>query len=278
MFGVSPAFFISLYGQGFTVPQISEGLKLLKDMDFESWQLEIFFAERLSEWENGGASLLKETSDKLSMIPTQFVGHFLLHAFENRESLESSYGKEEIERVAEFLKPFNEVKVITIPLPEFSSSESISIDDYHKLYDIFQEKLLYMVKTAEDRGFRCALEIMPGSIIDGTEGFLRLTEKKGFENIGVNLDTGHFNASRENMSLLIGKLADRITGTHICDNDGITNNSNAPGNGNVPWKQIINSLKKSGFEGPWDLEIICKPEEVRKVYTYGRDYLKDIRL
>ena len=176
------------------------------------------------------------------------------------------------------MKPFEEVKVITIPLPEFSSSENISSDEYSRLSEIFHEKLLYMVKAAEKRAFRCALEIMPGSFIDGTEGFLRLTEKKGFENLGVNFDTGHFNASRENMSLLVGKLADRITGTHICDNDGITNNSNAPGNGNVPWDQITGGLKKSGFKGPWDLEIICKPEEVRKVYTEGRKYLESFVL
>ena len=274
MFGVSPAFFISLYSNTFTVKQIAEGLRLLKKMEFQSWQLEIFHPERLTEWEDGGAEYLKDISDNLSLTPTQFVSHFLLHAFEDKKSLESSWGIEETERLMTALKPFTELKIVTIPLPEFRTEGSISSEEYYRLYSVFYNKLLSMVKTIEKSGMRAALEIMPGSIIDGSEGFLRLTEKEDFKNLGVNLDTGHFNASRENMPLLIGKLADRITGTHLCDNNGIKNESLAPGEGTVPWEAVVKGLKDSGLTGPWDLEIICSPENTEKVYTEGRDRLK----
>ncbi len=98
MFGVSPAYFISRFGDGFSCRDIADSLPDLRASGFEAFQPEVFHTANLDEWRTGGAALIKRAADATGMVASQFVGHFLLHAFESPEALASDFGIVEIEK------------------------------------------------------------------------------------------------------------------------------------------------------------------------------------
>jgi sugar phosphate isomerase/epimerase len=125
----------------------------------------------------------------------------------------------------------------------------------------------------EAAGRRMALEILPSAVIGGIDGFMRLCDRLGTSAPGLNFDTGHAWASKENLYLVPAKLGRRIAGTHLCDNFGNENLSLRPGAGSIDWSRLIETLRSSGYDGAFDIEIICRPEEVRDEYAKARAYI-----
>jgi hypothetical protein len=62
IFGVSPAWFLSFYGEAFSVVQAGESLGLLSSLGFTNWQSEIFLEDGLDEWVSGKAECEREFS------------------------------------------------------------------------------------------------------------------------------------------------------------------------------------------------------------------------
>ena len=84
--------------------------------------------------------------------------------------------------------------------------------------------------------------------------------------LGYNFDTGHAQACKELVELIPVRLGDRIFGTHLCDNHGYENSSLAPGDGTIDWSRLIPTLRSSGYEGSYDIEILCDGDSVDKQY------------
>ena len=121
-----------------------------------------------------------------------------------------------------------------------------------------------------------ALEILPGAIVGGIDGFLRLCEHLGSDTLGFNFDTGHAWACKENLYLIPAKLGSRILGTHLCDNFGHENLSLRPGAGSIDWPWLIAALEACGYKGPWDIEIICEPEDTAIEYGTGCKFIENL--
>ncbi|HSM90777.1 MAG TPA: sugar phosphate isomerase/epimerase, partial [Desulfobacterales bacterium] len=91
---------------------------------------------------------------------------------------------------------------------------------------------------------------------------------------GLNFDTGHAWACKENLYLIPAKLGPRIIGTHLCDNFGHENLSLRPGAGSIDWTRLVAALKACGYNGPWDIEIVCPPNSVAEEYGAGRRFIE----
>jgi len=276
MFGVSPAYFFSRYTTDFTVTDYANGLDLLKDLGFRGYQLEVFHPDRLDEWLRE-ADMLKVKSDGMGMQVTQFVAHFLLMATRNEDALMSELGLAEMKKITEIVAVFPECKVITLPLAPFqhSNAEGMSNDTWNRLWDRLKAKLLSLADIVEDSGRLLALEIVPGSLLGGTEGLLRLSRETGNQTIGYNFDTGHAWSSKENIATLPAKLAGRIYGTHLKDNQGNENLALPPGDGTIPWEAVLEGLLLNGYQGSFDLEIASAgPKEVKDAYFRGKSYIE----
>jgi len=128
----------------------------------------------------------------------------------------------------------------------------------------------------EEAGRRMALEILPSAGIGGIDGFMCLCNRLDTVTLGLNFDTGHAWASKENLYLIPAKLGRRIVGTHLCDNFGNENLSLRPGAGSIDWARLIEILRSSGYGGAFDIEILCRPEEARNEYSRARDYLESL--
>ena len=272
--GVSPAYHISRYSDKFSAEDVAASLKDLKAMGFSAFQLEIYHPETLSDWTSRGVKIVADAAEKAQLFASQFVAHFLLHGFGSIKAIQSDFGIQEIKTCMEFLKPFPNCKVITVPLPALAAVPPVfKKADYENLWDRFAEKMQTMLSIAEDNGKLMALEIMPGSILGGIKGLLQLIgETKG--KLGYNYDTGHAWACRETVDLIPAMLGNRIYGTHLKDNSQAENLGLAPGKGTIPWDSLVQNFLASGYKGSWDIEIKCDPGDVRKEYEYGLQFLQ----
>ena len=271
--GVSPAYFISRYSDRFTPAEVADGLAAVAELGCKSFQLEVYHREMLGEWLNGGAQLVRQRSMDLDLAATQFVAHFMMDAFADIKSLNSSSELEDLQIVLEIVSRFNECRTITVPMGSFDPDPPSSTEDYRILFEHYVEKIGRLLEWVEKTGRRMALEIMPWAFIGGIDGFLRLCEQLGTDSLGLNFDTGHAWAAKENLYLIPAKLGKRILGTHLCDNFGHENLSLRPGTGSIDWPRIINALRAAEYTGSYDLEIICRPEEVQREYQQAYTFI-----
>lgn len=272
MYGVSPAYFISACGDGFTPIDVAVKLPGLSALGFDAYQLEVFHPETLRAWTDHGIDSVVAVGRDHGLEPSQFVGHFLLHAFGSEEAIRSELGIDDLSRVVEALVRID-CRIVTVAIPQLSGDGEA---DFAGLYNAFAEKIARMESIVGGAGFTMALEILPGAIIGGSDGFLRLCRTIGSESLAYNFDTGHAWAQKEPVSLIPSKLRGRITGTHICDNDGGVNLSLPPGDGTIPWESTLGALARSGYRGSIDIEVKCNPEEVEGHYRRSLDYVRQV--
>ena len=276
MSGVSPAYFISRFGNGFTPQQVAGDLKTLAKMGFEGFQLEVFHGETLMEWESEGAFAVRDRSRDLGLRASQFVAHFMLQDFADPQRLVSNEAIEHMKTVLDIVDHFDECRVVTLPLPAFGCRTPSFVGDYKDLFERCAAKVSRLLAMVEDAGRRMALEILPGAIVGGIDGFLRLCEHLSSDTLGFNFDTGHAWACKENLHLIPAKIGPRILGTHLCDNFGNENLSLRPGVGSIDWLPLLTGLKNCGYTGPWDIEIICKPGDAEIEYGSGRNFIENL--
>lgn len=277
MFGVSPAYFFSRYSTDFTVSNYIDGLKWLNEHGFKGFQLEVFHREKLIEWEQQ-ACILADVAHHIGMQATQFVAHFLLFATRTPDAIFSDAGVEELKHLPEIAAHFSEAMTITLPISPFiidSSNSGFNTAGYHRLWEAFCKKLITMDTVVRAGGMRLALEIVPGSLMGGTEGFIRFIQETKNQTIGYNFDTGHANVSKECLELIPAKLSGRIFGTHLKDNTGLENLALPPGKGTIDWIRLLSSLQNNGYQGSFDLEIASgNPNLVFDEYLEGKAYLQ----
>jgi sugar phosphate isomerase/epimerase len=280
MFGVSPAFVLSGWGEGFSPADYAEALDLVAKLKFTSFQLEVFSSDQLGEWLSGGSTLVGARADSLGLRPSQLVAHFLLPSFSSSKALQSTQGLEEMKMVVEILEAFPACSVVTLPIGGFRSDRldpaSAGSGKYEELERRFVDKLLRFLEIVEPSGRRMALEILPYSFLGGTSGLLRLLESIASARLGYNFDTGHAWACKEEVALIPLKFGERIFGTHLCDNLGHENLSLRPGAGNVPWETVLSNLLACGYRGSLDLEIRCQAAELEAEYSTGFTYLQSL--
>jgi len=274
--GVSPAYFISRYTDRFTPSDVCEGLAEIFELGFQQFQLEVFHLEDLAGWVNGGSRQVRRCSLGHGLRPSQFVAHFMLQAFSNPPSVMSDSGLVEIDSVLQIVDHFEDCSIVTIPLGAFDAQGIVRRSDYIALFNRCVEKIGRLLERVEGAGRRLALEIMPSAVIGGIDGFMRLCDQLQTDTLGLNFDTGHAWAAKENLYLIPAKLNGQILGTHFCDNFGYDNLSLRPGAGSIDWPAIIGGLRASGYRGSFDVEIICPPAAVRQEYGQGRAFIETI--
>ena len=224
-FGISPAFVFSRYGTGFTVCDYCASLAAARKLRFECFQPEIYFPEALASWAAGGAREVQTTAADLGLTASQFVGHFLLENFSTPERLAGRTDLDSLQRVIEVAKGFTGCRVLTVPMAPFraDSARPATARWYSDQRQRHGEKIRSYLALANAAGLDLALEILPFSLLGNFDGFLKLASEIDSARLGVNLDTGHAWASREIMELLPAKLAGRIFGLHLKDNNSDQN-------------------------------------------------------
>jgi len=271
--GVSPAYFISRYSDRFSAKQVAEGIEDVAAMGFGGFQPEVFHREALSDWQQGGAALVAGRANALGLRATQFVAHFMLHAFSHPGRLKTVSALEDIQTVLDIAVHFDGCRIITIPLGAFDTGKNGSTDSHRDHFLRFRDTIGRIAAVVKRAGFRIALEIMPGAVLGGIDDFMRLSADLGSGVLGLNFDTGHAWMAGEDILRIPERVGQQILGTHLCDNFGHENLSLCPGTGSIAWPRLIQALGAAGYDGAWDMEIICPPERCREEYERARDFI-----
>ena len=274
MIGVSPAYYVSRYGDRFAPADVGGGLEALSQLGFDGFQLEIYHPEALSDWRDADTRRVRERCVALGLKAHQFVAHFMLKDFSDKQHLISDAAIEQMKVVLDIVDRFEECRVVTVPLPAFDAPRTPGLEEWLRLFDRCAEKVGRLSALVEEAGRRMALEVLPGAVVGGIDGFLHLCERIGSDTLGLNFDTGHAWACKESLYLIPAKLGGRILGTHLCDNFGHENLSLRPGAGSIDWPRLVGALKACGYAGPWDIEIVCPPQSVAEEYRAGRNFIE----
>jgi len=266
LIGVSPAYYISNNTSHFKLSDVIDSLSWMSENSFGAIQLEVFHYAQLNEWNYTNLSLLKEELIKNNIVVSQFVAHFLMNCFESLDSISSDNGLEELRFLSAILKHFSLTKTITIPIPPYKDER-----DGREL-DLFYIKVSKAVKICGDYGFKVALEPQPKSLAADLDYLNKI------DGIGLNLDPGHILCSGIDPFNLDKKILSKVYATHLCENDGVVNNSLVPGYEITEerWENLISGLIDAGFENSFDVEIICEKNLVETEYKKGNFFLENI--
>jgi sugar phosphate isomerase/epimerase len=127
-------------------------------------------------------------------------------------------------------------------------------------------------ELAAQYGLKLALEPRPKELLTGTDSLLRLFDAVPCENLGGLVDVSHLQMGREVPELGIRKLADRIFGVHLSDNDGVTDWHWAPGSGKMNWPPIFEALRDIGYTGELSLDV--SGIDIERELVEGRAYVE----
>ncbi len=277
MFGVSPAYFISRFSDRFTCRDIARCLPEIRASGFDAFQPEVFHPGDLDAWRSSGATLIGWAARASGLETSQTVGHCLLHAFESPAALASDFGPVETEMLLEGMQRLTHCDVLTVAVPPFQPNDDtqLTAGAWAGFRARFTDKLGRMLELAERSGCRLALEVLPGSLVGGTEGFLRLHAELGSDALGYNFDTGNAWAAREWVPLVPAQLGHHIFGTHLKDN-AHDEQALGPGKGSIPWRETLAALRASGYAGSLDVELRCAADRVASEYEQALDFLRPL--
>ena len=131
--------------------------------------------------------------------------------------------------------------------------------DWAEEYEVVVEGFAAACGLAADAGLRVAIEPHPYRWVSSGQGMLRLIERTGAPNLGLNFDPSHLFPAGDMPHYVVLQLGDRIYNTHFSDNEGHTNAHWRPGRGKIDWKAIFAALRAIGYSGPITLELEDAP-------------------
>jgi protein FrlC len=87
-------------------------------------------------------------------------------------------------------------------------------------------------------------------LVNSADDALEIIDQLGHKNIGVVLDTGTLNLSKESPEAILAKLGDLVLQVHVNDNDGDREQQNlVPGDGTYDFRSLIQVLRNGDFSG-----------------------------
>lgn len=122
-------------------------------------------------------------------------------------------------------------------------------------YLALQETLRDLSGYAEDRDLKIAIENFPCPFF-GCEPLelYKCIRNLDLPNVGMCLDIGHAFVGKYLPNILT-ELGDKVFSVHASDNRGRVDEHLSPGQGSIPWEQIINGLRQMDFKGPFVVEV-----------------------
>lgn len=273
-FGVSPAYFVSLHGEGFGPDELRSSLPSVLDLGYCGYQPEVFEQAALDKWSPAKARELSRITTDLDFRADIFVAHFLGHAFTTDSSiLTASRGLDHLRRVVELTRELGLATTVAVPVLPLQNSRL----PFSSLWPAFVEKIHLFWQTAAAE-LRFAVEPVPGGLVSSSAWFDRLCSdlehlSGGDAEVFYLLDTGSTWASGEPVPRVAERLAGRVAGTHLSDATDHGHRSAEPGTGSLEWQPLMRVLEQSGYDGGFDIEIACEAADAPAAYRRAREYL-----
>lgn len=128
-------------------------------------------------------------------------------------------------------------------------------------WDWFIEGVTECVDYGRERGVIIALEPEPEFLIETSDEALRALNRVDSAWFGINFDVGHVHYRGESIPKSVEKLGKRIVHVHLEDIKDLKHFHRVPGDGDINFREFIESLGKAGYRGFLTVEL----------YTYAHD-------
>jgi sugar phosphate isomerase/epimerase len=252
---------ITLYGLPPSVDNILKVMGEITDAGFNTMEMEIVAGEHqdyADNWEKikGRAnnlglkvvSIMAVTYDMFSLDKTKREQS--LEAFSQICVMTADIGAKMITNC--FYLPPEMVPKERTSLYHGGPSIEVNIPEgfrWKDLRDNVKSQLQKSSEIATRNGLQFAMEMRAGDFISSVDGIISLFNDCGVENIGMVYDVAHANAISEYLDLAVYKLGKYLKLVHLSDNDGTRPYHYQPSRGNINFKNIIDTLKKTGYDG-----------------------------
>ena len=162
--------------------------------------------------------------------------------------------------------------------PSISITSGINDNQNNSLcLNLLKNSLTEIAEYAEKNDILVGIEYEPGLLIDNSDKVLNILSND-FENIGLNLDTCHACVINENISKIISTFDKKIIHTHISDCKNNIHYHLLPGEGEINFKQMIDSLNQTNYSGFLTAELYTYAnipiEAASKAFNYLRNLTK----
>ena len=111
--------------------------------------------------------------------------------------------------------------------------------------------------------------------LNTTENALSVIEQLGTPNVKYLADTYHMNIEEVNIAASIRRAGSSLGYVHLVDS-----NRCGPGQGHLPFGEVLNALKDVGYDGYLSFECLPKPDAERAIknsLSYIKELLADLR-
>jgi len=122
-------------------------------------------------------------------------------------------------------------------------------------WEVLGETFREACQLAASYGLLYHMHPCVGSLIANTDGFENFYRLTGSENLRFNLDTANQFLLKDNLSLSIARLIEKVSYIHISDNRGMKLEHLVPGEGAIPWDLFFKTLKDYGFNGSFAIDV-----------------------
>jgi len=146
----------------------------------------------------------------------------------------------------------------------------------HQSLGFFVDSLKTICAEGSKFGVNVGIEYEPGLLVERASDALEIIKSVDSDCLGVNFDIGHSYLVNENPTETVNLLAGRVWNVHIEDIKKQKHFHLVPGDGDVPLKEYLQSLKRTGYEKYLTVELYTYPHKPNEVGRRALDYLQNL--
>jgi sugar phosphate isomerase/epimerase len=129
----------------------------------------------------------------------------------------------------------------------------------HLNWDLYWDQLTDTIRTAcqiaASKGLTYQMHPCLGVLSATTDAYLYFADAVKADNLRFNLDTANQFVVKDNLSLSLLRLKDRIDYIHISDNRGLKVEHLPIGEGEIHWDSFFETIEKINYKGHFGLDI-----------------------
>lgn len=124
-----------------------------------------------------------------------------------------------------------------------------------------RESLLPILDRADGLDVNVGIECEPGLFLEYASELRDWIDRLAHRRIGANLDLGHSQVAGENLTEAIKLLSSRIWNLHVEDIPGRKHYHMIPGEGTMPWSEIISALRAIDYQRFMTVELYTHTQD-----------------
>lgn len=251
---------LGYHSGGLSQHNLTTGLSLLSEFGYQSVAIGVDFGwlspldDRVAEQVQRTRSFLNE--QKMSCVVEATANYFLDPRQRNWPTLmENDPGYVEVRmRYLRYCVDVSaELGAVCLSLHSGPKPADVSFD---KAMSRFVEGLFELVKYADERNVHLCVEPERGMLIDTLGRFQRMLHLLDVPTLGLTLDIGHAFCSGEvPLDAEIEKWRDKLVNVHISDAKSGLHQHLPPGDGQINFGLVFDSLVRNGYSGPVHVDL-----------------------